>query len=97
MVEEILLRALDIRSLIRRAWFLPLERYDLASVLLECLGEASSTDTPPFVTHFAWREGDDKEAEELKQQLLYRGEESTKALLSLWDWLRISLSKKEDW
>jgi len=94
VVEEILLKALDIRSLIRRSWFLPVERYDLASVLLECLGKGPDTDPPPFVTHFAWREGDGSEAEELKQQLLLRGEESIGTLLSLWDWLRASLKDK---
>jgi hypothetical protein len=90
LVEEILVKAVDVRSLVRRTWHLPVEQYDLSSVLGAIGLNNPLVDPPGFVLHTEWKTHVGERAETLGKELLERGELSTRAIMELWDWLRAS-------
>ncbi len=90
LVEEILAHSVDIRTLMKRSWHLPIERYGLPEVLHACHLEAPKDETPGFVYHKTWSETTDTESERFKAILLEQGEEYCRLLLGLWDWLGAS-------
>lgn len=96
LVEEILIKAVDVRSLIRRMWHLPVEHYDFSSVL-DAIGlNNPADDTPGFVLHMEWKTQVGEEAETFGREILKQGELSTRALMELWDWLTASWAEDDD-
>lgn len=84
-LEEILLHATDILAVLRRGWFLPVERYTLTSVL-EILGIPLAREAAPgFALHVQWRR---TRSDELLHRLQAQGEAIASSLMSAWDWVR---------
>ncbi|MBN1426471.1 TM0106 family RecB-like putative nuclease [Candidatus Fermentibacteria bacterium] len=91
LLEQILVHAMDVQALIRRRWYLPVERYDLARVLAASGLDPMSDESPPFIHHVAWRAFGDEAA---AQSLLAQGEETLRSVMALWDWLEADARSK---
>ncbi len=83
VLEEILLHATDIVAVVRRGWFLPVERWTLEEVVGAIGGEVIP-DESCLALHLAWRRLRDASLEE---RMLRHGEARLRAMDGVWGWV----------
>jgi len=84
LIDELFSNAIDIRTLLRRIWHVPVERYALSEVLSAC-GLRYESDDPGFVLYRQWRSSQENERSEAEKSLLEHGERYCESLMSLWN------------
>ena len=96
LIDELFSNAVDMKTLLRRIWYFPVERYSLAHVLAVC-GMILPEECPGFVLHRQWRSLQDDQRSDVEESLIRHGERYCESLLSLWDWMKNTTAVSDEY